>query len=521
MPLFRGSAATVAAEAFAGTLAGRLAGQYPFVVGHRAGESEVRSWESSIPVLARDLMDEGLHDVEVLIEYQLPLSSKRIDALLAGVHPRTGQPSYVAIELKQWSNAEALEDADDLVYVDAYGRRPVLHPVEQVRRYCAFLTDFTRALEHAPDAFAGAAYLHNATEYGVASLRALPESEHGRMFTRQGRGDFLAFLRSRLAPAAGVEAADILLNSKTAPSRQLLRVAAAEIKDREQFTLLDEQQVAYRLVLRAVERAGQSDHKQVIVVSGGPGSGKSVIALSLLGELWRQGRAALHATGSRSFTETMRKVAGARNGRVRGLFKYFNSFMTAERNGLDVLICDEAHRIRTTSANRYTSAARRTGKPQVIELIEAARVPVFLLDQHQVVRPGEIGSLGVITSAAETLGLEVVHVPLDAQFRCGGSRMYEEWVLRLLGLAEGGPLEWSGDDHFEVRVADSPRQLEELLRLKAAEGYGARITAGFCWPWSDPRSDGTLVPDAVVGDWARPWNVMGDRAVGGAPPANL
>jgi hypothetical protein len=157
VPLFRASAATFAAENVAGTLAGRLAGQYPYVVGHRAADSEVRSWEQSLPVLAADLLDACLRDVEVLVEYQMPLSSKRIDVLLAGVHPRTGQPSYVVIELKQWSQAEALEDADDLVYVDAYGRHPVLHPVEQVRRYCAFLADFTRAFEHDPDALAGAA----------------------------------------------------------------------------------------------------------------------------------------------------------------------------------------------------------------------------------------------------------------------------------------------------------------------------------------------------------------------------
>ncbi|MBK5306854.1 MAG: DUF2075 domain-containing protein [Frankiaceae bacterium] len=521
MPLFRASAATFAAETVAGTLAGRLAGQYPYVVGHRAADSEVRSWQQSLPVLAHDLLDAGLHDVEVLVEYQLPLSSKRIDVLLAGVHPRTGLPSYVVIELKQWSQAEALDDADDLVYVDAYGRHPVLHPVEQVRRYCAFLADFTRAFEHVPDALAGAAYLHNATDFGVSSLRSLPESSYGRLFTRQRRAEFLTFLQSRLAATSGVEAADRLLNSKTAPSRQLLSVAAAEIQDREQFTLVDEQQVAYRLVLRAAERAARADHKQVIVVSGGPGSGKSVIALSLLGELSRQGRAVMHATGSKSFTQTMRKVAGHRNTRVKGMFKYFNSFMNAERNGLDVLICDEAHRIRETSANRFTSAALRTGKRQVTELIEAARVPVFLLDQHQVVRPGETGSLAVISDAARDLGLDLVHIQLDAQFRCGGSRAYEEWVLRLLGLADGGPTAWSGDVHFAVQVAESPEELEGLLRLKATDAYGARMTAGFCWPWSDPRPDGTLVDDVVIGGWSKPWNVKGDRAVGGAPPSDL
>jgi len=519
--LFRASADSLRSEAQAGRLAVHLAEQYAFALGRRAADSEVRSWERSLPVLAEDLRDAGLGQVEVLAEYQIPLASKRVDALLAGVHPRTGMPSYVLVELKQWSQAEVHEDADDLCYVETYGRHPVLHPAEQVRRYCSFLTDFTRALEHEPDPIAGAAYLHNATEFGVSSLRTLAEDEHGRLFTRERRTEFLDFLRSRVAPASGVESADLLLASQVTPSRQLLKVAADEVQRREQFTLLDEQQVAYRLVLTAVERARASNAKLVIVITGGPGSGKSVIALSLLGELWRQGRSALHATGSKSFTETLRKVAGRRNPRVKALFKFFNSFMGAEPNSFDVLICDEAHRMRETSANRYTSAEKRTGKAQVAELIDIGRVPVFLLDEHQVVRPGETGTRELIRAHATALGLEVVKVSLDAQFRCGGSRVYEEWVLRLLGLDERGPVRWAGDTHFELRTAASPAAMEATLLAMVGQSYGACMTAGFCWPWSNPRPDGSLVDDVVIDDWYRPWNLRGERAVGGAPPASL
>ena len=270
-----------------------------------------------------------------------------------------------------------------------------------------------------------------------------------------------------------------------------------------------------------VGKAQRSDAKEVVIVTGGPGSGKSVIALSLLGELYRQGYSALHATGSRSFTQTMRRYVGRGAPRVKNLFKYFNSFMDAQQNDVEVLICDEAHRIRETSANRYTRAAQRTGRMQVDELIAAARVPVFLLDEHQVVKPGEIGTVEAIKSHASSLGFRVHHVPLDEQFRCGGSRKYEKWVLRLLGLESGDPETWTGDDHFEITLAESPWEMENILRGKLEEGYSARISAGYCWPWSDPRPDGRLVSDVRVGDWARPWNVKGDRAVGTAPPSAL
>jgi hypothetical protein len=308
-----------------------------------------------------------------------------------------------------------------------------------------------------------------------------------------------------------------LLGSVIEPSRQLLALAAKEVQERESFVLLDQQRTAYSLVMRAVERAGQADNKEVIVVTGGPGSGKSVIALSLLGELSRRGRTVLHATGSSAFTSTLRRVAGRRAPQIKSMFKYFNQFTDAEKNGLDVLICDEAHRIREVSANRYTPARLRTGRPQVDELLDAARVPVFLLDEDQTVRPGEMGSLSEIREAAHAKGLLVRHVSLDEQFRCGGSRVYEDWVLRLLGLSPGGPVPWKGDEAFVLGVAGSPGEMEHTLSRLNERGYTARLSAGYCWPWGDPTSDGRLPEDVVIGDWRRPWNNKKESSHGGAP----
>ncbi|MFP5218386.1 MAG: DNA/RNA helicase domain-containing protein [Actinomycetes bacterium] len=523
MSLFRADAAGFAALAHESTLASRIADQMRHRTGRHAGPSEVRSWQASLPVLANDLVQAGLDRVEVLVEHQLPLSSKRVDVVLVGQHPRTRQPSYVVIELKQWTAAHAYEGEAALVNVPSYGQ-PVLHPVAQVRGYCQYLVDFTKSLHDVPDAVTGAAYLHNATDDGaVADLRDYPQDRYGRLFTGAGRAQWLDFLRQQLDDSvAGAPYADVLLQSASAPSKQLLAVAADEVQRREQFVLLDRQRLAYELVLHAVERSRREDRKSVVVVTGGPGSGKSVIALSLLGELARRGRTVVHATGSRSFTQTLRKVAGARSESTKRLFKYFNDFMEAERNGLDVLVLDEAHRIRETSVSRWTRKEfRDIARPQVDELMAAARVPVFLLDQHQVVRPGELGTVEDIEQHARALGLEVHRVDLDAQFRCGGSALYMRWVLRLLGLESGGPTAWTGDDAFEVRFAETAEETERLLAGKLAEGYSARMTAGYCWPWSDPRPDGSLVPDVEIDGWARPWNLKGNRSIGGAPPAAL
>ena len=488
----------------------------------RPGAGEARAWRNSLPVLARDLRDAGLGAVEVLAEHRLPLSNKRADVVLAGTHPRTGEPSYVVVELKQWSTARRWLDSDSLVDVDGARYRPVLHPSLQVAQYGRYLVDFVTVLAEQADPVASVAYLHNATDRSIADLWNVPAASEARLFTGQRRGDFQAFLRSRLSPGSGVGAADHLLSSAIAPSKQLLKAAASEIRDREQFVLLDEQRVAYEIVMRAVERARASDLKTVVVVTGGPGSGKSVIALSLLGELARQGRTVLHATGSRAFTQTLRQVAGRGSTRSKSLFVYFNNFMAAEKNGLEVLILDEAHRIREQSVNRYTpKAIRERARPQMDELIDAARVPVFLLDQHQVVRPGEMGTAADITAHAASKGLTVHQVDLQGQYRAGGSEAYNDWVHRLLELDDDGPVGWEDESTFAVDVAGSPDELEARLSAYRDAGLGARMTAGYCWRWSDPRPDGSLVSDVTIGDWSRPWNLKSERAVGVAPPSSL
>jgi hypothetical protein len=497
------------------TLADRIADHVTRTTHRRPAASEVRSWERSLPVLANDLYDAGLHEVEMLVEYQLPLTDKRADVVLAGVHPRSGDDCYLVVELKQWTHAEVWEEDPNLVLVANARGGPRLHPGLQVDGYCHYMSDFLGVLEH-EQRLKGVAYLHNAVDAEVEDLFTLQPSEWSRIYTQQRRGEFLEYLRHNLAGGPGAGAADRLLASAVRPSKKLLTLAATTIKERNQFVLLNEQRLAYEIVRHIVDTSHRSNNKTAVVVAGGPGSGKSVIALSLLSELAGRGRTVLHATGSKSFTETMRRYAGRGSKRVKDLFKFFHNFMAAEPNDLDVLICDEAHRIRRTSANRFTKSHMRTGRPQLEELLSAARVPVFMLDEHQVVRPGEVGTLDVIHHESDRLGIRFELVSLHGQFRCGGSVAYERWVHRLLGLADGGPEPWTGDERFEVLVADTPWHLESVLAGKD-QGDTARMAAGFCWPWNEPRPDGSLVNDVIIGDWSRPWNLKSPNAVGNVP----
>ncbi|GAA1200319.1 DNA/RNA helicase domain-containing protein [Pseudonocardia alaniniphila] len=533
MALVRDRADVLLEKAEADELHELLAQQARIQFNSGTGTGEITSWRNSLPAFLRDLREAGLGHVEVLLEHKLPFTPKRVDVLLCGTHPKTHRNSYVLVELKQWTNAEPRDDG--LVMIPQYGQ-PVLHPADQVRGYCEYLIDFTPFLADGSAGVYGIAYLHNATTEGW-KLKKYRLDEHGRLYTRDERAELIDELKRLLdsspeSAAAARQAADDLLQARTEPSKQLLAVAAKEVKEREQFVLLDQQQVAYKIVEQAVDLANRENTKTVVIVLGGPGSGKSVLALSLLGDLSRRGRRVLHATGSKAFTETLRKiVVGSRNARAQTMFTFFNGFIGAESNSLDMLICDEAHRIRETSVNRFTRAAvRAAAKRQVHELIEVARTPVFLLDEHQVVRPGEMGTAAEIRAEAAAAGCRVEVVRLEGQYRCGGSELYEEWVLRLLGLDPRPPISWSElaqnrDETYKVAALPTPTALESwLISQNPLGGDTVRIAAGYCWRWSDPDVvDGAkrLVDDVVIGEWKRPWNAKPDKAVPGVPPSHF
>lgn len=188
------------------------------------------------------------------------------------------------------------------------------------------------------------------------------------------------------------------------------------------------------------------------------------------------------------------------------MFKFFNSFSNNKHTTWDVLIADEAHRIRESSNSWYTPKSNRSNKTQIEELIGAARISVFFLDTNQIVRPNEVGTPELIKAHAENIGADIICIDLKTQFRCSGSKSYLEWLDYVLGLGKTYDNNWIIRNEYEFKILDTPEELEELITEKYREGYSARIVAGFCWPWSDPQPDGSLVPDVRIGNWSKPWN---------------
>ncbi|MEV6906002.1 DNA/RNA helicase domain-containing protein [Amycolatopsis sp. NPDC051071] len=304
----------------------------------------------------------------------------------------------------------------------------------------------------------------------------------------------------------------------------LFDLAARSLTHANVFALSDDQQAVLGHVRRCL--ADENGPRAVVVVAGAAGTGKSALALTLLGEAVRAGHRARHATGSQAFTTALRKTAGHGSRATQRLLQYFGTAADTAPGRVDLLVCDDAHQLRATSNTRYTPASRRSDRTQAAQLIEAARVVVFLLDEDQAVRPGQIGTCDYLETAARACGATVHTAELTSQHRHRSVR-YDSWVRALLGLDDAPclPTSWNAEEEpaprFELRVADSPGELQQLLRAKTRLGASARITAGLCWPWTDARPGNPLADDIVIGDWRRPWSVKGQRTVNGQPPSPL
>jgi len=491
---------------------------------YNPSHGEVQSWRNSLRAMKDVVELASLHDHGVLLEYQLPLSSKRLDCLLCG-RDEGDADKAVIIELKQWERCEPAEP-DSLVRSWVGGReRDLLHPSVQVGQYRQYLEDTHSAFyeEPSPIVLSACSYLHNYLPTANDPILAPKFKEAlatNPLFDADGAEALAGFLGTRLRSGKGLPVLQRIEESRFRPSRKLMDHVAATIKSKSPWILLDEQLVVYERIRATVKAGLFGRRKQVVIVHGGPGTGKSVLAINLMADLLRDGRNAQYATGSKAFTETLWNIVGTRS---RPTFKYFNSYGKAEFDAIDVLICDESHRIRETSANRFTRAEHRTTKPQVRELLEAAKVSVFFIDDRQIVRPNEIGSTGHIREHATGVGAAISEYELEIQFRCAGSDGFVNWSDNTLGIRRTANVLWDGTDGFDFKIVGSPEELEALVRERAAGGFTARVAAGFCWPWSEPRPDGTLVDDIVIGEYRRPWDAKpGSRRLArGIPSAAL
>jgi len=520
--LYTGNSEQFVQDILENKLADKLRTAYEGYYYRLASPQEVVSWTNSLQFVKNIIEYAALRDNMLVVEYELPYSNKRIDCMLFGVGV-DALPNAVIMELKQWSKVENCDLENEVLTFTGGANRFEAHPSFQAQGYYSYLKDFVEVFGSNTINLSAISYCHNYSR--TADVLFGPKfkaiTEDFPLFAKEDVSQLAEYLRTRLSSGKGLDVFNRFSASPVGPTKKLLEHTSEMIKGQKVFNLLEDQLAAYYAIVDRAKKVSKLKSKCVILVRGGPGTGKSVIALNVIAELLSRGQVVFHATGSAAFTSTLRKIVGSR---AASMFKYFNSFMTAEENSIDVLVCDEAHRIRTTSVSRYTPREQRTNRPQVDELIQAARVSVFFIDDYQVVRPYEQGSSEMIRLAASKFGAEVFEFELKTQFRCSGSDGYLNWLDNALGMRETANRMLTENEKMDFRIFSSPQELYETIKKKNEKvANSARMVAGFCWPWSDPNPDGTLKEDVVIGDFKMTWEAKNEatKVASGIPRAAL
>jgi hypothetical protein len=493
------------------------------VVGRSVGPRESHSWRASIPRLDHVLRLAKLpENVWIAIEQTVPYYSKRIDAVLFGCN-KQDSPNMVIVELKAWSEAKALPDGNIETFMHgAATRKP--HPSEQVGAYHDHLLDFCKAF-HGERAIelSSIAYCHNyrgVLDQGLFHPQFNELRARSPLFVEHDAARLAEYLYEKLAGGRGEMIVNAFDEAGLGPSKQLIDHAGDMIRQQNVFRLLDEQIAANNAILRAVRQANQKRRKQVILVRGGPGTGKSVIALNAFGEALRKELTVYLASGSAAFTWSFRKLLG---NRLKGFVHFTDYFWNFEANSIDVLIVDEAHRVREKSTPRVPSE-QRPKINQIEELLRAAKVIVLFADENQIISPVEIGEPALIEETARKLNARFEQHKLPSQFRCNGSDAYMTWLDDVLGLTpEDQGIKLSTSAGLNFKIVKMPHELlAEVRHLNVETSNSARLVSGWCWPWNSPNEDGSLVEDIVIGDFRFPWEAKnGSKPATGIPEAKL
>ena len=470
--------------------------------GRGTSPAEIRSWQNSLLALCNVLNHPMFPETTgVGVEFQLPKTSKRIDVLLTGFNSKA-QREVLIVELKQWATADSTS-MDGVVETFVGGSlRHVSHPSYQAWSYAQLLTDFALIVGQEKINVTACAFLHNMADKSELEREHYSiYTERAPIFTGLEGFAFQQYIVDRIQQGDNGETVRMLEESDVAPSKSLADALRAMIEGNAEFTLLDEQKVTYEQCLKLSEDLST---KQVMIVDGGPGTGKSVLAINLLSRFTGQGLNARYVTKNaapRAVYEA-RLTGHLKKSRISTLFTGSGSFVSTNDNEYDMLIVDEAHRLGLKSG-----LYRNLGENQIKEIINGSKLSIFFIDELQKIHIHDAGSKAMIRTMANQLGATVTETNLVSQFRCGGSNEFLGWLDTF--LYDTGKLSPYSEDpeKFEFRVFDDPAKMHEAIQTKNAQGEKSRMVAGYCWDWVSKKQK--HLNDIVLdnGAYAAQWNL--------------
>lgn len=477
---------------------------------HRANPREVTSWQNSMQYMYKVLNSAEIPATcGVAIEFGVPYTSSRIDFLLTGRESEK-RDSAVIVELKQWSELEAVPTKDGIVRTFVAGtHREVSHPSYQAWSYARMIEDYNEAVRDEHIELRPCAYLHNyRVNDGYDPLLDPAYLEYLEKAPAFCSGDVME-LRDFICKSIkhGDEGRVLyhIESGRLRPSKSLQDALGGMLDGNDEFVMIDDQKVVFETAVHMAREAQRTGQRRVLIVRGGPGTGKSVVAVNLLVRLTAEGMVCQYISKNSAPRKVYAKLlqAGKRSKAfIGGLFRGPGGFYEHSGAPFDALIVDEAHRL-----NEKSGLYRTYGENQIKELIAASRFAVFFVDESQRVTIDDIGKVDDIRAFAEAAGAQVTEADLFSQFRCNGSDGYLEWLDDTLGIRPAA--ENVAELDYDFRVFDDPNALFAAIAEKNAINNKSRVVAGYCWEWPKAGKADPNHHDIVIPQWnfARSWNL--------------
>lgn len=466
------------------------------------GEPQMRAIRNSMNYMDRVIRDSDLPDnIGIAIEYKIPASSRRIDFIITGrdLHKR---PSAVLVELKQWDKARITEmDGIVKTYV-GHSERETEHPSYQVWSYATFIKDFNTSIEENNISLGPCAYLHNYEKDNVIENDFYKfYTDQAPVFYKTDAKKLQGFIKKFVKYGDNKETLYFIENGRIKPSKGLADCLASMLKhNKKEFTLIDDQKLVYERALYLSRRSTKTN-KNVFIVEGGPGTGKSVVAINLLSELTSKGRNVRYVTKNAAPRRVFEAIlAGVlTQTRIRNLFSSSDNFYNAEINSFDTLIVDEAHRL-----NKQGGFFGNVGENQIKEIINASHLSIFFIDENQRVTIKDIGKKEHIKEWARSLGATIYEAELPSQFRCNGDDGYLPWLDMLLQIKETANETLENID-YEFKVFDNAKSMHDEIIDRNKHNNKSRMVAGYCWDWISQNNPD--LKDIVIDDYNATWNL--------------
>ena len=280
-------------DVFNGTIADDIDHAFYVHLGRHTSPNEVMSWKNSMMHMYKVIDTPDIPDnSSIAIEYQIPLTSKRIDFIISG-SDADGKSNIVIIELKQWEHAKISDKSDLIVTRFQHGETETIHPSYQAWSYAFMLENYNEAVESCHIALNPCAFLHNYADDGIISNARYSEYiGKAPLFLKNDAAKLREFIKKNIKYGSRHDLIWLIDKGRLRPSRQLADSLAAMLRGSREFVLLDDQKVVYETALRLERESNAHDRKHVLIVEGGPGTGKSVVGVNLLVQLTKEGMVA-------------------------------------------------------------------------------------------------------------------------------------------------------------------------------------------------------------------------------------